>query len=527
MFRVVICQKTERIVLEIQEKVLASDLVRLSGFSFAMPCSGNHTCGKCKLKISGMVSPMCEEERSFLTEEECRQGVRLACLAEVCGDCVIELFQTANQQVAVDGTIAIKSLSPIVKRGYGAAFDIGTTTIAGYLFDLTSGELCCKLGELNRQTAYGADVLSRIQYAQEHDDNILPKTVREQISSMILELSKKAGISAAEISCAVVTGNTTMLHFFSGLDASGIAQYPFTPQSLFGCDWSADLLPALNSQARLYLPGCISSYVGADITCSILASGMMQSHTSILLDLGTNGEMALWKDGKCTVCSTAAGPAFEGAGLFQGMTAEEGAICEVWINETQDLCFRTVADGKARGICGSGIIDALAVFLSLNLIDETGKIVDDNKHCPWLTEREGEPALLIGKSGIVITQRDIRQVQLAKAAVAAGIQTLLHHTATKVSEVENLYLAGGFGNYIHPSSAAQIGLFPEKWTEMIHMIGNGAGAGASMLLLDEHSRKAQDMLLTSVAEIELSSDSFFMDAYIDQMMLEPNEEFLG
>lgn len=518
MFKVVISRNTEQAVLETESETTISVLIRRAGLLFSMPCSGNHTCGKCKVKVLGKVSGITAEEAAFLSEEERRNGIRLACFAKVQGDASVEL-PDVQQLVTLDGRMGRFNLSPMSGNGYGVAFDIGTTTVAGYLYRLSDGKLCATLGEPNQQATYGADVISRIQYAGEYSVTVLCDAIRRQLCNMIERLAEKEGKGTREISCAVVAGNTTMLHFLTGLDPSGIAQYPFVPQSLFGCEWPSKVLPVLETGTQFYLPGCISSYVGADITCSVLASGMMYTETSLLLDLGTNGEMALWKNGACIVCSTAVGPAFEGAGIHHGMPAGEGAINAVFVSPDGEISYTTIGGGDARGICGSGIIDALSVFLAQGLIDETGRIDDDQNH-KCLCSADGLPALRIGSSGIVVTQQDIRQIQLAKAAVAAGIQTLLHHTKTRVEEIETLYLAGGFGNYIHPKEAAFVGLFPDLLLSRIETLGNAAGAGASLLMLDENTRREQQRLLKCASEISLSADPFFMDAYVEQMMFE-------
>ena len=519
MYKIIIVQNNEKTIWEAKAGTRLSDFIRQTGRPFSMPCSGNHTCGKCKVKLSGKVSGITEKEMAFLSKEEQETGVRLACFTEIQGDTIIEL-PNMQQMVMLDGRMEQVNLSPMTVSGYGVAFDIGTTTVAGYLYSLADGELCAALGEPNQQALFGADVISRIQYANEHSPTVLCDVIRRQLCGMVNQLAEKGKRSVDEISCVVVTGNTTMLHFFTGLDPSGIAQYPFTPKSLFGCEWPAEIFSVLKPGTLLYLPGCISSYVGADITCSILASGMMHSKTGLLLDLGTNGEMALWKNGTCTVCSTAAGPAFEGTGLYQGMPAEQGAINMVSCSPEGRISYSVIGEGSARGICGSGIIDALAVVRTLGFVDETGRIIGEEDHPELLTEINGVPALAIGDSGVVVTQQDIRQIQLAKAAIAAGVQTLLYRTETRPSEIEKLYLAGGFGNCVHPKSAVSVGLFPALWLDRIEVIGNGAGAGASLLMLDCSIRESQEQLLASVSEITLSSDSYFMEAYVEQMMFE-------
>jgi len=287
-----------------------------------------------------------------------------------------------------------------------------------------------------------------------------------------------------------VTGNTTMLHFLTGLDASGIAVAPFTPKSLFG-EW----------YDNIYTPKCISSYVGADITCAIIASGMMNDKISFLVDIGTNGEMAVFKDGELICCSTAAGPAFEGANISAGMLGTEGAINKVYIEDGR-LCYTTIGDKKAVGICGTGLIDAVGCMLELGVLDESGYLEDDFE---------------IGTSGIFITPGDIRQLQLAKSAIRAGIDTLLHKCSVTPDELDCFYIAGGFGSFIDKNSAAKIGLIPKEAIDKVKVIGNGAGQGACMLLLNRDMIKSSEEIAKNAKTVELSSDEFFMNSYMDNM----------
>ena len=270
-----------------------------------------------------------------------------------------------------------------------------------------------------------------------------------------------------------------------------MAKAPFTPKSLFG-KW----------YDNIYYTRCISSYVGADITTAIIASGMMRDKVSFLVDVGTNGEMVINNNGKILCCSTAAGPAFEGANISSGMLSVSGAINKVYI-EDGEIRYTTIDNEKPVGICGTGLIDAVACMIELGIVDETGHLQDDFE---------------IGSSGIYITPSDIRQLQLAKSAIRAGIDTLLYKSNISCTELERFYIAGGFGSFINKESAVTIGLIPKEILDKVEVIGNGAGAGACMLLLNGDLIKETERLANEAETIELSSDDFFMNSYIENMM---------
>lgn len=480
----------------------------------SMPCGGNHTCGKCHVRVNGMVSEMDETEKRFLTQSEIADGIRLACFATVLGDCTVYQQEDAVQ------TLSWARLPAFSKDigGKGMAIDVGTTTIAARLYDCADGTILGEMLEGNRQAPYGADVITRIDAAGNGHRNDLHNSVLTQLTEMTQNCMKQAGISS--IDRAVVTGNTTMLHFYEDLDASGIAVVPFTPTSLFGMQSAYSICGA-----ETYLPHCIGSYVGADIVCAILASGMLQhpEQLSLLADLGTNGEIALYQNGKLYCCSTAAGPAFEGAGLHQGMRAAKGAITAVTLNEEQKVELNILGDGEAVGICGSGILDALRVMLELEIIDETGMIDDEYEGEGEITEWNDQPAWKLPNTQVLITQKDIRQIQLAKSAICAGIRTLLDHIGVEPEEVDAFYVAGGFGHSMDPQSAAAIGLFPQELLDAVQVIGNGALGGASMLLMSKQAREQAQHIIAVSEELSLSKSPEFMDFYVDGMLFGEEE----
>lgn len=518
MAQVIIASNGEQKTVSAAEGTLLSALLQQAQIPLSMPCSGNHTCGKCRVKAQGALSEMESREEAMLSPADLANGVRLACFTRVLGDCTVTVDTgEAGSAIQSSGRMEGFTLSPRVNEGYGLAVDIGTTTVVAYLYRLSDGSLASVRSGMNAQRGFGADVISRINYANEHGVAALQQAIVSQLKSLAEQTLADCGAGMADLRDAVITGNTTMLHLLTGLDPYGIAVYPFTPVSLFGEPHARDLL-GFEATERVYLPHCITSYIGADITCSILSSGMMERETALLIDLGTNGEMALRYKGKLFCCSTAAGPAFEGAGMQMGMTAVNGAVSKVSM-EGERMTYSVIGGGEAKGLCGSGVIDAVAAFVRCGLIDDTGRIDEDSPlYAVYGTEFDGFPALKIGDSGVLITQQDIRKLQLAKSAVAAGVLTMLSDSGCTMDEISTLYLAGGFGSYVDIRSAAAIGLIPEALAGKVTVIGNAAGAGASMLLLDRSAEEREQAIVSCAEEINLSANPTFMDHYVEQMM---------
>ncbi len=495
-------------IIEFSGKTLLSELI--NKFSIPMPCGGNHTCGKCKVKAKGALSEISDDEKKALTIPEILNQTRLSCATFALGDCEIEITSSKRDHSAVllQGEQVVLS-----NDGYAIAVDIGTTTIAVYLYK--DGKPLSSIGEQNNQAQFGADVITRI------GANALGRihnVIVSQLSQMF-EKVMKGNATANQINQIVITGNTTMLHFLMEYDPSTIAVYPFTPHSLFDIQTPASTFFSDYDNAMLYLPPCISSYVGADMVCSIITSKMCHNKdkTTILADIGTNGEMALQHQGKLYTCSTAAGPALEGATIKMGMVASKGAIDKVFLSDDGNIETHVIGEAKATGICGSGLISLMALLVKINLIDETGMIDDECVKYAYLTGEDEEGSFIqIGDSGVVLTQRDIRQFQLAKSAICAGIFTLLNECDIKADEVSEFYICGGFGSYINPTDAAMIGLIPRELHDKVKSMGNAAGMGAAMLFSDEEKEKARK-LATDATTIELSMSPYFMEQYVEQM----------
>lgn len=469
----------------------------------SMPCGGHGRCGKCRVRVRGEVSAPSETERRLLAPEEMAGAVRLACCAAVEGDCTVEWDVAAPGQIRVAGDMPDILLKPAFGR-YGAAFDIGTTTLAARLYD-ARGRLLAEDSRLNPQSGWGADVISRIEASLGGAAEKIAEAVCGALDAMLLELSARAGISGEEIDAMAVTGNTVMLYLLTGTSAEPLSHAPFMVDRLFGeTVYAGELGLAVPRQdAEIYLAPCVSAFVGADLVTALLACGIGKTGAAqLLVDIGTNGEMALWREGKLYCCSTAAGPAFEGAGISMGMGGAPGAIDRVEVRDSS-IVAHVIGGGAPKGICGSGIVDAVACLLETEQIDETGYMEED--------------AAVIAPP-VRLTREDIRTVQLAKGAIHAGIRTLLSAACVECAEVSCMHIAGGFGSYLDAGNAGRIGLFPVEMVSRIRAVGNAALSGAAMLLLNRDFREVCGRYAELADVLELSSSPVFAEEYMERMM---------
>ena len=393
----------------------------------------------------------------------------------------------------------------------GVALDIGTTTIVAHLTDTVTGVRIATASGGNAQRPYGADVISRIRYCAENGHETLTRLIREQIASLIRQTCAASGGQAQDIEYISIAGNTIMQHLAAGYTPVGMGTVPFTPVSLFGNEHPAwEGLPASKS-AGVYFAPAISSYVGGDITAGMLAANLEETEApAIYIDIGTNGEIAMKSGGIYYCCATAAGPAFEGAEITKGMAAVSGAINHVqW-----DGALKTsvIGDGEPAGICGSGLLDTLAVLLETGAVDKTGRLLDageiNHAIAAHIGKVDGKNAFLLtrGEDGVHMSAPDIRKLQLAKAAIAAGIQTLLSHAGITQEQVKSFILAGGFGSFMDKYSAARIGLFPKEFLSFAQTMGNTAGEGAALALHSKAARDALERIRKRCEYIELSTN---------------------
>lgn len=460
---------------------------------------------------------MTDSERSVLGEKA--GSYRLSCMTMAVGDCEIILPEEKSDFILSKGLLPTFELDPLGEN-YGFAVDIGTTTVAVYLYRLKSGEMLGYDAFLNPQASFGADVISRIEGAINGKAEDLSNAVKNALVKAFKDLCSKYKVDFSLVDTIVLTGNTTMLYLLLKENTAPLSKAPFEISNYLGdfCVEKGFFNDFLN--AKVYLPRTISAFVGSDITCSLLVGTELAKtdHTLMLIDIGTNGEMALIKDNNLVCCSTAAGPAFEGAGITMGMMAKGGAIGRVYI-ENKKIKYTVINGEKPVGVCGSGLIDSVYVFLRLGLLDETGLIAEKSEeYGEYLTEYDGSPAIKIGDSGVLITQKDIRTFQLAKAAISAGIYSLAKEMDIELREVDKLLLAGGFGSFMDVEKAGEIGLIPKALADKAKPIGNAAGMGAAMILLSKKARDKSFSLAEKSKALDLSSSPYFMDKYIEQMI---------
>jgi len=419
---------------------------------------------------------------------------------------------------------------------YGIAFDIGTTTIAGYLLHLSTFKEIAIEAYDNPQSIYGDDVISRIDFAQK-DSKGGQKLQQEMIATlnqMIFSLSQKAGIDYQQIYLAVLAGNTCMHHFLWSLTTENLAVSPYVPVITDSMTRESGDLPhfCLTTHSRVYTAPNVSAYVGGDIIADMIdISVWRKAGNTLMVDLGTNGEIILTAGGKIWACSAAAGPAFEGARISSGMRAACGAIDQLKITK-QEVTYHVIGQSKVAGLCGSGIVDLVADLLKLQIIQPNGRLVKQEE-CPdgiaknikgRIIQREKFNQFLVVPSEesvsgepIYLTQRDIREIQLAKGAVAAGIRILLENAEIEIENIEEILLAGAFGNVLDTASVLTIGIIPYTSPERIRSIGNAAGQGAEKLLLSKDMRDMAERLATKVHYIELSSHHDFQKIFTDSL----------
>ncbi len=443
------------------------------------PCGGKGTCGKCRVAINGETV--------------------LACQTPVTQSMTVWLSR-AEQAVILTQGMEI-STHPDGISSYTAAFDIGTTTLVGFLLDgVTGQELACA-SSLNPQAQYGADVISRIQAVLESPKTPMRSCVLQALGDLTASLARQAGIAPAQIVGAAIVGNTAMHHLLLGIDPRPLVTPPYMPRQTQALTLDAKNLLPISGQVRI-LPN-IAGFVGADTVGCLTATRFDRRQAlSLMIDIGTNGEMVLGDSRRRVACSTAAGPAFEGAKISQGMRGSPGAIDHVSVEDSR-LAYHVIGQREPKGLCGSGLLDLIACLLELGVIDESGCL-------------EGK-AYTIPGTAVTLTQGDVREVQLAKAAIRAGIELMCSHLQVQPEAIQAVLLAGAFGNYLNPRSACRIGMIPPCLLEKIQPIGNAAGAGAKLCALSRQEFAYSEILAAQTEFLELASKPDFQDRFVDAL----------
>lgn len=423
-----------------------------------------------------------------------------------------------------DKIIDVKTI--VDNNMYGIAVDIGTTTLAFYLLDFLSKKEIAVYSIANSQQKYGADVISRINYTLKNQfgSKKMQQEIIKNLNQGINKLVEQSGIERKEIYQLVIAGNTVMMHFLLGVSAESIAKAPYISVFKEEIELKARELDInLNQNAFLTLLPSIASYVGADITSDLIVVNEDQSPSYLLIDIGTNGEIVLKNKDKIYACSAAAGPAFEGAKITHGRAGVAGAISAYSANG-----YQTIKNQKANGICGSGLLDIIAFLLENKYLNQNGALNIETlttEQSKKIVNYKGQKAFLVvpadeteDNEKIVLTQKDIREFQLAKGAVAAGINLLFSEAGIKSKALNKIFIAGGFGNYINPKSALKVGLIPKVEKGNIIKIGNGAGLGAKIYLFDKNKKLESKKMIEKVKYIELSKSKKFQDYFMDSML---------
>ena len=472
-------------------------------------CGGIGRCGKCRVQFLSDAPKACEEDEEIFSPEQIADGWRLACKAFPEGEFEIVWEQSEDEmEVASDfsdgseaasgngrtldaaeaATAGQKAAEPV------AAVDIGTTTLAVSLVDRASCKVVDTKTSVNHQRVFGADVISRIQASMDGKKEELKASIRKDLDGLIAALGEKMD----EIP-VIISGNTTMEHLFLGLPCDTLGVAPYTPVDI-----------SLHEEGNfLMLPG-ISTYVGADIVSGIIACGMDQrEEDSMLIDLGTNGEMAIGNKDRIISASTAAGPAFEGGNISCGVAGVPGAISSVDIAEDGSVQIGTIGGKDPIGLCGTGVLEVVYEMLKAEYMDETGLLDDEYVD-------DGFPL----SDDVVFTDQDVREVQLAKSAIRAGAETLMEEYGVGYDDISALYLAGGFGQKINLQKAAGIGLLPEELLDRTKAVGNSSLAGAVMIARDETLKERFAHVADYSEEVSLTGNPTFNDLYMEYMMFE-------
>lgn len=557
--------------IEVKENSLLIDAIRKSGFELETPCSSKGICGKCRVKVYGIKSEPREEEKKFLSNI----NERLACITRVNEDIRVEflldkgkVLKTINEgyslHVELDSRVHIKNFKEIdssklksyiedlefkvrdlqiietlgnLKRNHkkdfygvifedviidlleekseilGIALDVGTTGISAYLLDLENGHVINKTSALNPQTVFGGDVISRISFAMEEEDGIykLQKVMVDKINEIIKELLTDK-FNKENIYNLAVSANTTMLHMLLGVNPSSIAKAPYKAVFLDSLDLiPRDLGIEINPKGVITTLPSISSYVGADITSGLVAIDIESYKSLLFIDIGTNGEIVLLKDGKLFSTSTAAGPALEGMNISCGMRAENGAIEGFSLDENLNISYSTIGEVEPRGVCGSGLLDITGALINFKLIEPSGRF---SKTIPDELSHNFRDKKFYITDEIYISQKDIRQIQLAKGAIASGINMLLKEVDSSIEDIEYVVIAGAFGYHLKEESIKTVGIIPKGFKGNMKFVGNSSVEGAKIALLNKHKFSKMLDIKNRVEVVDLSSKDYFQKYFV-------------
>lgn len=501
------------------------ETLRREGVYIDGTCSDNGTCGRCVVRvIHGDAGKPSLQETGLLGEKSADHEHRLACRVTVTGDLDISIDR--ERMLEVDATGRWKEVwgSPLWhpdrfvpdRRGYGVAVDLGSTSIVAGLFDMSAARPLDIKAAANPHLPWGEDIISRLDSAARDPDvaanfkELIWKTVGDQVRSLCM----RNGVSRGRITRMVVVGNSAVHHLALGLPLDSLLTPPYSPSVKSPAALPALELPfsmRLGRETVVYFPPLAGGFAGSDALASLLAARDTKTNKGALIDVGTNTEIAVWNGDKIIVATAPSGPAFEGGHIKSGMRAEEGAIWRVAIENGQ-LQFNTIGEGSARGICGTGIVDAIASMVRCGIVDSAGLIVEGShpqvKDGEFIISREPEVSL---------RGEDVATVQKAKSAIAATFQLLLKNMGLECRDLERVYLAGAFGSRLNPGNAVRIGLLPELSLDHYILAGNTALLGASMILLSEKAQLETERLGQMTKHHSVAEDPAFEDLFIDNL----------
>ncbi|WP_328597314.1 ASKHA domain-containing protein [Heliobacterium mobile] len=549
----VVFQPLNRTV-QVEKGVTILQAARLAGVLIESPCNAVGTCGKCKVKLDQTSrSSIRPYGLHHLSPEEEEQGYVLSCEAEVLGDILVDVPSRSHgtelkilshgQSVEVtpetyfqkryepkddrtfvfagDELVGLEQ-SNTEDQKYGLAVDIGTTTIVVSLVDLGSGQEIASASALNPQSLHAQDVLSRITFAStKRGLMMMYSELINELNRLIERVTEKSIVNREHIYEVIFSGNTCMIHLATGKDPAPLGKYPYIPEFTGAVHLSAsEHHLGVSPFGLIYVPPVISAYVGADITSGILASQLhQQKGITLFVDIGTNGEMALAVEGKLSATSTAAGPAFEGMNITCGMRAGAGALEFFQIEDDKTITTKTIGDQEPVGICGSGLLDIVGELVANGVIDKNGRFVKPESTLlpaslkERLQLRDGKRVFQISRQ-VYLTQKDVRQVQLAKGAIRTGIDLLLRSKGITSDAVDRVLIAGSFGYHLRAKSLIHLGLLPDSFDGKIEFIGNTSKTGAQAFLMNQSLRKEMEKGVTEIEVIELANYGDFEQVFV-------------
>lgn len=509
------------------------------------PCNGTGVCGKCKVRVlgdCGIASEISDTEMRMLKKEEVEAGIRLSCMTKVYGDIEVETLQKKRRHRVLTSGYMPAFEADTFEGGYGVAVDIGTTTVVMALIDLKTGEEIAGASAINAQKHFGLDVLTRITYEYEHGVEgirALQTAIVDSMNEMLDEMCRVADDRLGRLSTEttvekfsgcreqireiVVAANCTMTHMLLGVDARSIGRAPYTPvfREAQTC-LAAEIGLKAGADTVLYCLPQVSSYIGADIVAGAYVCELERQKGNVLfIDIGTNGEIILAGKGKLLSCSCAAGPALEGMNISCGMRAADGAVEEIQMSE-QGVEVKTIGNICPAGLCGSGILAAVRELIRNGFLKKTGAFInlDSLKEDDWrkrvlrvengtdgengVRGKKREALICENTQEIVVTQDDIRQVQLAKGAILSGFTALLKKSGIRMEELDRILIAGQFGAHLSAESLVGVGILPTEVKEKLCYVGNSSKTGAYMALMSKRVRREMEALAEHIDYFELA-----------------------